>query len=222
MEQPLKLYNEWHQKMSNSDSDDVLQLPWYKTAESILPNLNHLKVLEVGCGRGVFCQYLKNQYPNADITGVDFSEKAIEIASLRNKQKNDINFRVENAESLTFENDSFDIVISCETLEHVSRPHLMVKELYRVLKYNGECILTTENYFNGMVIAWLKCWLLNKKFPGQVSNQMRTFLYPGKLKLYLSIKVSKYAKRIATIINGYYCRGLIRKNYEQTMLKVLS
>lgn len=41
-----------------------------------------------------------------------------------------------------FENNSFDTIISTQVLEHVEKPWLMVKEIRRILKKDGICILT--------------------------------------------------------------------------------
>jgi SAM-dependent methyltransferase len=157
-------YNIWHANMQNSDINDVLQLPWYKTVFDNLPNLNNLNVLEIGCGRGAFTLFLSKIFPIATITGVDFSDKAIQIACSRNPVKNKITFQVEDAQQLSFTDKLFDIVISCETIEHVISPTLMAKEIARVLKPHGRFYLTTENYFNGMILAWIKCWITNTPF----------------------------------------------------------
>ncbi len=49
---------------------------------------------------------------------------------------------VGNILNLPFENNSFDTIISTEVLEHVERPWTMIKEIQRVLKKGGICILT--------------------------------------------------------------------------------
>ena len=49
---------------------------------------------------------------------------------------------VGDALNLPFKDDSFDTVISSQVLEHVEKPWIMIKEIRRVLKENGTCILT--------------------------------------------------------------------------------
>ncbi len=44
--------------------------------------------------------------------------------------------------NLPFENESFNTVISTQVLEHVEKPWIMVKEVQRILKKDGLCILT--------------------------------------------------------------------------------
>lgn len=50
--------------------------------------------------------------------------------------------RCENLENLTFENDSFDLVISSDIFEHVRKPYVAFAEVYRVLKPGGRHIFT--------------------------------------------------------------------------------
>jgi SAM-dependent methyltransferase len=55
-----------------------------------------------------------------------------------------------DAQGLPFSDASFDIVISCETIEHVPNPWLAMKEMYRVTRAGGRLFLTTPNYLNFM------------------------------------------------------------------------
>jgi SAM-dependent methyltransferase len=50
--------------------------------------------------------------------------------------------RCENLESLTFEDDTFDLVISSDIFEHVRKPYLAFAEVHRVLKQGGRHIFT--------------------------------------------------------------------------------
>jgi len=49
---------------------------------------------------------------------------------------------------LPFDEATFDVVISCETIEHVPDPSGAMSELARVLKDGGRLLLTTPNYMN--------------------------------------------------------------------------
>src|SRR6185503_8546543 len=73
-------------------------------------------------------------------------------------------FCVEDAQALSFESASFDFVVSCECMEHVPQPALMAREIARVLKPGGGFVITTENYFNGMILGWLNAWLRRQPF----------------------------------------------------------
>ena len=161
-----ELYDAWHQRLAPSESiTESLNHPWHITVGRLLPNLQGLRVLEIGCGRGEFAIWLSDKYSHAEITAIDYSGVAISLAQSRAATRgNQILFKVEDSQALSFENCSFDYVISCECMEHVPYPAKMAKEIYRVLRPGGHFILTTENYFNGMILAWMKTWILGTPF----------------------------------------------------------
>jgi ubiquinone/menaquinone biosynthesis C-methylase UbiE len=160
-------YNEWH-----SATDEFflnpLDFQWYQTTLRLMPDLNGLKVLEIGCGSGAFSQLLLKKFPSIQLTAIDFSEVAIETAK---KSGAGIQFAVGDAEQLNFPDQSFDFIFSCETLEHLVHPVKMTKEIYRLLKPGKKFILTTENYLNGMMLMWLKSWILKKPYDSGSGEQ---------------------------------------------------
>ena len=161
-----KLYNEWHKELGAAQKKfETLDHPWYQSVMKLLPDLNGKKVLEIGAGRGDFSIWLAQKYKTAEIIGTDFSHSAIEIAKSKiDESLPNLSFLVENAESLSFANESFDYIISCETMEHVFHPQAMANEMYRVLKTGAGFILTTENYFNAIYLMWIKTWITGKPF----------------------------------------------------------
>jgi glycosyltransferase involved in cell wall biosynthesis/SAM-dependent methyltransferase len=159
-------YDAWHERIGEYEQGHSERLfAWHKTVLKLLPPIDGKAVLEIGCGRGDFSICLAQKYPAARITAIDFSQAAIEIARSRCKgQLNNLRFETGDAESLPFPSATFDLVISCECLEHVLRPEKMAAEISRVLRPRGRFILTTENYFNGMLVAWLYCWATKTPF----------------------------------------------------------
>lgn len=105
------------------------------------------KVLEVGCGTGIGSNYLKTRVaPEADISGVDFSDEAIAYAN-ECYGKSGVKYIAERAQRLPFENGEFDLVFSVQVLEHISREEAVefVKEVARVLKDGGLVLVSTPN-----------------------------------------------------------------------------
>jgi len=160
-------YNDWHTATS-SFFVNPLDFQWYQTTLKLMPDLNGLEVLEIGCGSGAFSQLLLKKFPSIKLTAIDFSEVAIETAK---KAGHGIQFAVGDAEKLDFPDQSFDFIFSCEVLEHLSHPVNMTKEIYRLLKPGKKFILTTENYLNGMMLMWLKFWILKKPFDSGSGEQ---------------------------------------------------
>jgi len=103
----------------------------------------NLKILDIGCGDGAL-SYLIYQKIKANITGIDTDINSLEFAR-RELQKRDakVKFIKANAYKLPFKNSSFDVIIASEIIEHLGKPKIMLKEIKRVLKPNGQVIITT-------------------------------------------------------------------------------
>ncbi|MEK7534185.1 MAG: class I SAM-dependent methyltransferase [Patescibacteria group bacterium] len=91
-------------------------------------------ILDVGCGAGRDALYLTNK--GLSITGIDFSEKLIEIAKKKVRRGK---FIVMDFEKLSFPKNSFDGIWASASLYHVPRENLLgvLKKLNLVLKHDG-------------------------------------------------------------------------------------
>lgn len=96
------------------------------------------KVLDIGIGTGIFAVELMKF--KADITGIDVSEKMLDIARSRGVT----NVAVGDAVSLNFPDESFDLVISITALEFiVKEPEKAISEMVRVCKKGGRVVVGT-------------------------------------------------------------------------------
>jgi len=92
------------------------------------------KILDVGCGKG-FMVYDFLQYNNKfNIKGIDISSYAIENSMIEIKD----NLEVGNAKELQFEDNSFDLVISINTIHNLDKEEcaMSLREIERVSKKN--------------------------------------------------------------------------------------
>lgn len=96
------------------------------------------QVLDVCCGPGMITAGAIAR--GAESTGVDFSAAAVEIAT-SNAAGADI--READAQSLPFNDDSFDAVICGFGIIHVPDPHKAMSEMRRVLKPGGRVAVST-------------------------------------------------------------------------------
>jgi len=99
-------------------------------------------VLDIACGTGYGTHMLAE---NAKyVVGVDISYDAIEYAKSHYNKPN-ITFTEGNALVLPFADNTFDVVVSFETIEHINNYRQFLRECNRVLKTGGTFICSTPN-----------------------------------------------------------------------------
>lgn len=154
-------YDAWHEALGRQEGDagnESAMGIWYEMVRPRLGPLEGLKVIEVGCGRGAFAIELARQ--GAVVTALDFSRTAVQIGRNRAAREGvTVNFIEADAQNTNLPSKEFDLVISCECMEHVPNPDAMAFELFRILKPGGRCLLTTPSYFNGTLLAWAMDWI---------------------------------------------------------------
>lgn len=102
------------------------------------------RVLDVGCAKGFFLYDLQQAIPGISIKGVDISEYA--IANAKPEVKN--NLEVACASSLPFEDNSFDLVVSVNTVHNLEKQECAtaLQEIMRVSR--GKAFITVDAYRN--------------------------------------------------------------------------
>jgi 2-polyprenyl-6-hydroxyphenyl methylase/3-demethylubiquinone-9 3-methyltransferase len=111
----------------------------------ILPNgsypFKNLKLLDVGCGGGLIAEPMTRL--GANVTGIDASEKNINVAKFHAEQMNlKINYLCATPEKL---NEQFDVILCLEIIEHVADVDLFIKSCAKLLKKNGTIFFATLN-----------------------------------------------------------------------------
>lgn len=104
-------------------------------------------VLELGCGIGVVTGWLANEY-DLNVLGTDVDPEQIEIARQLQAESKQLRFSVEDAARLSFEESSFDLVLSQFVFHHMSNWREVVGETARVLRPGG--------YFMWLDVAFKK------------------------------------------------------------------
>ena len=100
-------------------------------------------ILEVGTGKGYFSLVLAKE--GYHFVSVDISEEEQNFAKLILRYfglEKFAEFRVENAECLSFEDKSFDTIFSVNTLHHFRSPFKVIEELVRIVTFEGKIILS--------------------------------------------------------------------------------
>ena len=98
------------------------------------------KVLNLGTGEGdydpMIVQYCKQ------LSACDINEADIAFAKELNGAIDNIEYQIEDALNLSYPDNSFDLIVSVDVLEHVGHPERMVEEIGRVLKPGGMAFIT--------------------------------------------------------------------------------
>lgn len=106
-----------------------------------LPYVENKAVLDIACGTGYGIAILKK---TADrITGVDVDPEAAAEARAECDDRADV--LLGDGLGLPFADESFDVITSFETLEHLHERSMFLAELHRVLKTGGVLLLSTPN-----------------------------------------------------------------------------
>ena len=110
--------------------------------ENNLPNTDSLKHLDIGSGTGELIKRLQGVRAKLISDACDYTDTLIELKG----QKVDI---VDlNDDLLPYADDTYDLVTATEVIEHLENPRLFVREINRVLKPGGVCVLSTPNVLN--------------------------------------------------------------------------
>ena len=116
----------------------------YSFCTGMKPASQDIRILDAGCGTGSGTDYLIHQNPGAEVTAIDLSEKALEVAKERcnrsgviakhDKPVNFYNLKLEEATTLEGE---FDFINCVGVLHHLPEPDKGIQALAKKLKPGG-------------------------------------------------------------------------------------
>lgn len=106
-----------------------------------------IKVLDIGCGPGFISIILTEMGYN--VTSADMSEEMLKHAKFNaGSLAEKMTFEIQNAQELTFEDGSFDVVFSRNLTWNLPDPEAAYKEWIRVLKNEGLLLVFDANWYN--------------------------------------------------------------------------
>ena len=88
-------------------------------------------ILDVGCGEGVLTCQWADRLEGGRIVGIDLDDPKLR-AEWATRKRDNLEYRVEEATSLSFADDEFDMASAIEVLEHVPEPEATLSEMARV------------------------------------------------------------------------------------------
>jgi ubiquinone/menaquinone biosynthesis C-methylase UbiE len=173
--------NAWDARAKSYDKNvmETFEKAYQLTSTAILEVIKpDSKVLEIGCGTGIVTLSIAPHLK--EITGVDISPNMVAIAREKAEKIKieNVDFRVEDAYKLAFENSDFDVVLLPNLLHVVADPEAVLQEAHRLLKPEGVLVTVTD--------------CLGGPAPLKVHIRI---LYPRLLKLLGKIKYFHFYKK---------------------------
>jgi ubiquinone/menaquinone biosynthesis C-methylase UbiE len=158
--------------MSNYDVERRIELIFNNLIKE--SSLKELEILEVGCGTGKISEIIVKL--GGILTVLDIGKSLVSNVSERLSCKGIVG----DACQLPFDDETFEIIISSECIEHTLNPRHAIKEMCRVCKRGGYVCLTTPNklWYPLLLISQniglrkfsgIENWI----FPYEASNVMR-------------------------------------------------
>ena len=182
----------------------VYDLPWVQRAtyrpihNAVLRALAApaaLRVLDIGCGTGQLAARIKEERPETDVVGCDFSAGMLSRAAAR---RHDVRWVRGDAGRLPFSDGMFDAVTSTEAFHWFPDQDAALAEFYRVLKPGGRLLLAMVNtpasvlsdafYAGSRLVGEPFYWPTRREMRArveavgfEVEGQQRVFRIPGFL-----------------------------------------
>lgn len=113
-----------------------------RTLRSLLIEGRVSRVIDYGCGNGLFTPLLSERWPDADISGADISAVALEGFRRRLRAGEDRAMHIRD-DRVDAPDGSFDVAMAVEVLEHVRDLGATLREVVRLLRPGGVFIWTT-------------------------------------------------------------------------------
>ena len=138
-------------------------LRFYETSRSsheyfkrfLCSNAGNKRVLEYGCGTGVYSSFLSKNYTT--VIGIDISDAAIKLARLQAKKEHlkNVTFLIRDAEETRFKDNTFDVICGVAILHHLDL-NKTLKEITRILTPEGKTIFVEPLNHNPFIKLFRK------------------------------------------------------------------
>ncbi len=137
------------------------------------------RILDVGCGDGFHLRLL-GEYGNKtwSLEGVDLDRRAVEAA-----ERSGITVHYGSVDELDLPEDHYDLIFMIQTIEHVERPDVVLRSVYRLLKPGGRLVVVTDN------TGSIDFGLFKRRYWGG-------YHFPRHLNLFNKLSLTKLAEKV--------------------------
>ncbi len=146
-----------------------LMTGFHSTLEELWSRAAPESILDVGCGEGVLTEEWAGRLGDGRIVGIDLDDPKLR-AEWDKRGRPNLEFRVEEATSLSFADDEFDTATAIEVLEHVPEPEATLAEMARVARRRLLVSVPREPLWRGLNMARGAYWGALGNTPGHVNH----------------------------------------------------
>jgi SAM-dependent methyltransferase len=126
-------------------------------------------VLDVGCGEGVLTEQWAERLGDGRVVGIDLDDPKLR-AAWDTRRRGNLEFRAEDATSLSFADDEFDLVAAIEVLEHLPDPEATTAEMARVARSRLLVSVPREPLWRALNMARGAYWRSLGNTPGHLNH----------------------------------------------------
>ncbi len=136
----MKLPSNYQKHTSKNPLQRFLIENFHKALLQIVNGLKPETVLDAGCGEGFTLARLQKEGIGKHLEGIDYSLDAINLGK---KNHPSLSLKQDDIYNLPYSDNSFDLVICSEVLEHLEHPKKALNEIVRISK--KYCLLSVPN-----------------------------------------------------------------------------
>ena len=137
-------------------------------------------IIDIGCGAGIATNKLPSLYPRAEITGLDASANAIQLATAY-ADIYDIKTNFINQSALDPINNQYDLVLCFELIEHLDHPESLIENCANTTMQNGTFVIST---LDRSLISFIQNILIAEDLLGLIepgTHDFTQFLRPSEV-----------------------------------------
>lgn len=221
-------FNHWFSYPKVKEKTDTWRYKLIKNhiRNHIRKHIKHskIKLLDFGAGIGNFLKIIKEKEPRWYLLGIEFSEYA------KNYSQKNYDITLYDLTELQKQNIKFDVITLWHTIEHLTDPDFIIKEIYKLLNPNGLLFIETPNTNSILTkIRGLKSLNLIEHLFHYTPETLEYLFLKNNFKIllnrpgnpgYTRTGIKIFIKKILSQTGKFFFR-YSGKNYDDTMLFIL-